>query len=79
MKMDGYDDCFIGKIIRFGQEPILCYSYEKVVKSNMKAGMTREEAEEFFEYNQIGSWVGEGTPCFLVKATMKEVDEEAEE
>lgn len=27
-------------------------------------GMSLEDAEEFFEFNVIGSWVGDGTPCF---------------
>ena len=27
--------------------------------------MTMEEAEEFFEFNIIGSYVGDGTPVFL--------------
>lgn len=29
-------------------------------------GMTEDEAEEFHEFNQIGAWVGERTPAFLV-------------
>ena len=28
-------------------------------------GMSIEEAEEFFEYNQLGAWVGETTPVFI--------------
>jgi hypothetical protein len=31
----------------------------------MKEGMDYEEAEEFFEFNQIGAWLGESTPCFI--------------
>ena len=31
----------------------------------MKEGMTDEEAVEYFEYNVVGSWMGEGTPIFL--------------
>ena len=27
--------------------------------------MTTDEAEEYFEFNVIGSYVGELTPCFL--------------
>ena len=27
-------------------------------------GMSYEDAIEFFEYNTIGSWMGEGTPLF---------------
>lgn len=67
LKMDGFNDCVIGVVIRHGQEPILCYSYDKVIGKLMKDGMTEDEAEEFFEYNQIGAWFGDKTPCFLVE------------
>lgn len=62
--MDGYDDCFVGLVYRFGQEPIACYDRAKVIASLAK-DMPVEEAEEFFEFNQIGAWVGERTPCFI--------------
>ena len=65
MTMDGYDDCIAGVVIRFGQEPIVCYDLEKVMAQLEKEGMTREEAEEWWEYNQVGAWVGPRTPCFL--------------
>jgi len=26
--------------------------------------MSYEEADDFFEFNAVGSWMGEGTPCF---------------
>jgi len=67
LKMDGYDDCVAGVVIRYGQEPILYYSYDKVIGKLMKDGMTEEEAEEFFQYNQIGAWVGDRTPCSLIE------------
>eukprot|EP01050_Picozoa_sp_SAG11_P002842 SAG11_NODE_148_length_14747_cov_217.933517_19_plen_83_part_00 len=31
----------------------------------MRDGMDREEAEEYFEYNVQGAYVGENTPVFL--------------
>jgi biotin synthase-related radical SAM superfamily protein len=67
LKMDGYDDCVEGVVERFGQEPILCYNYNKVIKKLIKHGMSEEEAVEFFEFNQIGAWVGDSTPCFIKK------------
>ena len=67
LKMDGYDDCIVGIVRRFGQQPILCYSTDKVLKKLMKEGMTEEEALEFFEFNQIGAWMGDTTPCFLTE------------
>ena len=27
--------------------------------------MTQEEANEFFEFNVVGAWVGEQTPIFV--------------
>jgi hypothetical protein len=64
-KMDGFDDCIIGIVERFGSEPILCYDRQAVLEKLMEDGMTHEEAEEYFSFNQIGAWVGETTPCFL--------------
>jgi hypothetical protein len=28
-------------------------------------GMSEEEAEEFYEFNTIGAWMGDGTPIFV--------------
>lgn len=64
--MDGYDHCIVGVCERFGQEPILCYDKGKIILELMR-DMTGEEAEEFFEFNQIGAWVGDRTPAFLIK------------
>jgi hypothetical protein len=63
--MDGYDDCIVGICNRFGQEPIVAYDYDKVIAKLEKDGMTNEEAVEWFEFNQIGAWAGETTPCFI--------------
>lgn len=63
--MDGYNDCIVGVVERFGQEPIVCYDKNKVLSKLENDGMTAEEAEEFFYFNQIGGWMGDLTPCFL--------------
>ena len=63
--MDDYDDAIVGLVDRFGQPTIVCYDKEKVIEKLMADGMTDEEALEWFEYNQIGAWKGETTPCFL--------------
>jgi len=65
LTMDGYDDCIVGVVERFGQEPIVCYDREKVICRLESDGMDRDEAEEFFQFNQIGAWMGDSTPCFL--------------
>ncbi len=72
IKMDGYDDCIVGVVERAGQEPILCYDKEKVLCKLESQGMNRDEAEEFFYYNQIGTCMGDSTPCFLSKELDKD-------
>ena len=65
MKMDGYDDCIAGVSTRCGQPPILIYDRARVISRLESDGMTNEEAEEYFNFNQIGAWVGDDTPAFL--------------
>lgn len=62
--MDGYDDCIIGICHRFGQEPIIAYNRQKVIKK-LEKHMTEEEAIEFHEFNQVGAYMGDKTPCFI--------------
>lgn len=58
-------DAIIGRVERFGTPTLILLDREKCLQIFMERdGMTREDAEEFFEFNVIGSWVGEGTPCF---------------
>jgi hypothetical protein len=61
---DGFDDAIIGITYRFGQEPIVLYDRGLVLESLMADGMTYGESLDFFEFNIIGSWVGERTPAF---------------
>lgn len=70
--MDDYDDCIAGVVQRFGQDPIVCYDLDKVLAKLVKDGMTYDEAVEWFEFNQIGAWVGEKTPCFITMHTAEE-------
>jgi hypothetical protein len=64
--LDGHDNAKLGVSIRFGQEPIMCYDYNIVIQNLMEQGMSEGEAVEFFDYNIIGAWVGDDTPCFVV-------------
>lgn len=65
LTMDGYDDCIIGVVEQFGRPPIVCYDKQMVLAKLQRDGMSEDEAEEFWSFNQIGAWVGDGTPCFL--------------
>ena len=72
--MDGFDDCVVGILERFGiDQPIVVYDREKVIAKLMdRDGMTHEEALEFYYFNQVGAWVGEKTPAFLIKMSENE-------
>ena len=62
---DGFDDCIIGLVSKFGQEQVVLYDQDMVIdKMVKKDGMTYEEAEEYFYYNIAGAYVGEKTPAF---------------
>ena len=62
---DEYDDCVIGIGYRFSEGPLAVYSIPKVLKVMQGWGMDDQEAQEFFEYNTIGAWMGDGTPIFV--------------
>ena len=67
LKMDGYDDCLVGVVERFGQDSYFIYDRELVLEKLQKDGMSYEEALEYYEYNQLGAYVGERTPAFLIR------------
>lgn len=75
MKIDGHENAEVGVMVRFNQDPILVYDYNKVIENLVNDGMTHEEASEFFEFNIIGAWVGEGTPGFIVSSDEYFIDE----
>lgn len=75
--LDGFDDALIGVVARFGMEPVALYDkrlvLESLVRDFAKERNPRAEddepdlwvmAEEFFDFNIIGAWVGEQTPAF---------------
>jgi len=65
---DGFDDAIIGLASRINLGPVVAYSVEKIIEIMMdRDGMSYEEAYEFYSYNIVGSWVGEGTPVFIEK------------
>lgn len=63
--MDGYDDCVVGVVERFGSEPFVVYDRKKVLAKLMADGLSEEEAVEFYDFNQLGGWHGEHTPGFV--------------
>ena len=61
---DGFDDAILGLAERAG-EFLVAYDVEKCIEVLMEQGMDREEAEEYFEFNVVGAYVGENTPIFV--------------
>lgn len=60
---DGLDDALIGIDMR---DYVAVYDVDKCVDILMETSdMTREEAEEYFEHNTLGAYVGEYTPRFI--------------
>jgi hypothetical protein len=65
--MDGFNDCVVGILERFSMEPIVLYDKDLVIQKLMAEGCdSYEEALEYYSYNQLGAWVGDKTPGFLV-------------
>lgn len=62
--VDGHDNALLGVAYRFGMEPVALYDRSRIIENLMADGMAHEEAEEFFDFNIIGAWVGERTPIF---------------
>ena len=62
---DGYDDAILGIAERDGI-PLVIYDVRKILQVlRSRDHMAREEAEEFFEFNIAGAWMGDQTPIFL--------------
>lgn len=69
LRMDGFNDCIEGVVERFGQPDIICYDKAKVLdKIMVESSCSYDEALEFYEFNQLGAWVGDTTPCFIDKS-----------
>ena len=65
---DGFDEAIIGMAERINLGPVVAYDVEKILQIMVERdGMTYEEAQEFFDYNIIGAWMGEFTPIFITK------------
>jgi len=61
---DGFENAFVGISRQFYNKPIAVYDRKKCIDILME-DMSNEEAEEYFEYNVQGSFVGESTPAFI--------------
>lgn len=66
---DGFEDAFVGITWQF-TNACACYDRARCIQILMARDcMSMEEAEEYFEFNVIGSYVGTDTPTFLIPFT----------
>jgi len=77
LKADGYNAAIMGIVQRCGQDAVILYDTDKVLEILVyNDGMTYDEAVEYFEFNILGSWVGEETPAFYSKASLEDLQQE---
>ena len=70
LKADGFDDAIIGIASRCGQPDVIAYDVNKILEVlQERDGMSYEEAQEFFDFNIIGAYMGEHTPIFITTTT----------
>jgi hypothetical protein len=64
--LDGLDDAIVGIVEDF-HGPRILYSQQKILTILQERDlMTQSEAEEFYDYNIKGFYVGEQNPVFLI-------------
>lgn len=60
-----FDAAILGVANRINTAAV-CYSESKIIEILMKEdGMDYDEAVEYYQYNILGSWLGEHTPMYL--------------
>lgn len=73
---DGFEAAVLGVVHRCGQVPVVVYDRDKcLLVLQRRDGMSYQDAEEYFSFNVEGAWVGQGTPAFLERLTLAEIEE----
>lgn len=63
--VDGQEEAFCGIALGFGDKACAIYDLHTVFNTLMSDGMSEEEAEEYFNFNMIGAYVGPNTPMYI--------------
>ena len=61
---DKFDSALVAVGGRFKDGPLAVYDKNRVI-GILDAEMGEDWGEEFFDFNVIGSWVGDSTPIFI--------------
>lgn len=59
---DGFDAAYMGFEVK---NCVAVYSRTKCIAILVAQGLSEEDAEEWFEFNVVGSYVGEFTPLYI--------------
>jgi hypothetical protein len=73
---DGFDDCVIGVVERCGCDPYLVYDTQKIIQkliAESDGEMDYHDAQEYFDFNIGGAWVGDGTPGYIDTRCVEDV------
>ena len=70
---DGFEKQILGIAMAAGTPPRVVYDYTGCLKSLESRGMNPGEAQEYFDFNTLGAYVGEGGPLYLVR--VEDMDE----
>ena len=66
LEADDFRDALVGVGQRCSQPDVLIYDVDKVIEILMtRDEMSYEEARDYYEYNMLGSWVGDKTPIWM--------------
>ena len=60
---DKFDKAIIGVVERINLH-VLCYDMAYILNI-LKEDMSEDEAREYFDYNIMGSWMGDHTPVYM--------------
>jgi len=60
---DRFDKAIIGVVERINLH-VLCYDVAHILLI-LQEDMSEDEAQEYFEYNIMGSWMGDHTPVYM--------------
>jgi hypothetical protein len=61
-----YDEAIIGVMERAGGSPVIAYDTQKILDI-LERSMPMEDAQEFFEYNILGAYMGDRTPVYITQ------------
>jgi hypothetical protein len=61
---DGFDDALIGYVEKANSEVIALYDKQKCIEILIEHGLSSSEAVDYFNFNILGSYLGDYTPAF---------------